>query len=209
MTAGGRLALAGRLAPAGAVVLATAFVAVTAFVLAYDGSRGAASDAGITAAGWYPFCIEGAIVCGSVGTILLRGERFPWVLLLVGTAISTGTNVLHAWERPGWEWWSLLIAALPPLALPACVHLMLRALGSTRPATVVATTPAGATARPVVAAASVPGPARMTAYAGPPVPFGRREKGRCDCGCGGKAVSWETWRRHHPTSPDTDLRSTP
>lgn len=109
----------------GAVVVATAFVAVTAFVLAYDGSRGAAVDAGITAAGWYPFCIEGVIVCSSVATMALAGRAYPWVILLLFTAVSVAANVLHAWQHPGTHWWSLVFAAVPPLALPICVHLVL------------------------------------------------------------------------------------
>ena len=108
-----------------AVMAATTFVAVTAFVLAYDGSRGAAMDAGIEQAGWYPFCIEGVIVCASVATLRLRRRFYPWVILLAFSAVSVAANVLHAWEQPGWQWWSLAFAAVPPLALPICVHLLL------------------------------------------------------------------------------------
>lgn len=107
------------------MVVATAFVAVTAFVLAYDGSRGAAVDAGIRSAGWYPFCIEGVIVCASVATISLPGRRYPWVILLGFSAVSVAANVLHAWQHPGAHWWSMLFAAVPPLTLPICVHLVL------------------------------------------------------------------------------------
>lgn len=108
-----------------AVAAGTTFVAVTAFVLAFDGSRGAAADAGIASAGWYPWCIEGVIVCASVCTLVLRRRFFPWLILLAFTAVSVAANVLHAWEQPGWQWWSLAFAAVPPLALPICVHLLL------------------------------------------------------------------------------------
>ena len=107
-----------------AVMAGTAFVAVTAFVLAYDGSAGAARDAGIAKAGWYPWCIEGVIVCASVATLTLK-RRYPWLILLSFTAVSVAANVLHAWKQPGWQWWSLAFAAVPPLALPICVHLLL------------------------------------------------------------------------------------
>lgn len=111
--------------PIVAVMGGTTFVAVTAFVLAYDGSRGAATDAGIAQAGWYPFCIEGVIVCASVATLRLRRRVYPWLILLVFSGVSVAANVLHAWEQPGWMWWSLAFAAVPPLALPICVHLLL------------------------------------------------------------------------------------
>lgn len=108
-----------------AIVAGTAFVAVTAFVLAYDGSRGAAVDAGIQAAAWYPFCIEGVIVCASVATLALARRAYPWVILLLFSAVSVAANVLHAWQHPGAHLWSLAFAAVPPLALPICVHLLL------------------------------------------------------------------------------------
>ena len=111
--------------PIVAVMAGTTFVAVTAFVLAYDGSRGAATDAGISQAQWYPFCIEGVIVCASVATLRLHRRVYPWLILLSFTAVSVAANVLHAWEQPGWQWWSLAFAAVPPLALPICVHLLL------------------------------------------------------------------------------------
>jgi hypothetical protein len=109
----------------------TTFVAVTAFVLAFDGSRGAAADAGIAQAGWYPWCIEGVIVCASLCTLVLD-RRWPWFILLAFTAVSVAANVLHAWEQPGWMWWSLAFAAVPPLALPICVHLVLMVVGRPR-----------------------------------------------------------------------------
>jgi len=117
--------------PVAAVMAGTTFVAVTAFVLAFDGSRGAAADAGIAQAGWYPWCIEGVIVCASLCTLVLD-RRWPWFILLAFTAVSVAANVLHAWEQPGWMWWSLAFAAVPPLALPICVHLVLMVIGRPR-----------------------------------------------------------------------------
>lgn len=102
---------------------ATAFVAVTAFRLAYHGSRGAALDAGIPPgdASWYPWCVEGAQIAMAVATVILRGRDrvVAWVLLAVFVGVSTGANMLYAHDhgRPGW--WPLLVAAIPPLSLPA------------------------------------------------------------------------------------------
>jgi hypothetical protein len=106
-----------------AVAVATAFVAVTAFRLAYHGSRGAAIDAGIPPgdASWYPWCVEGAQIAMAVATVILRGRDrvVAWVLLAVFVGVSTGANMLYAHDhgRPGW--WPLLVAAIPPLSLPA------------------------------------------------------------------------------------------
>lgn len=130
--------------PIAAVMAGTTFVAVTAFVLAFDGSRGAAADAGIAQAGWYPWCIEGVIVCASLCTLVLD-RRWPWFILLAFTAVSVAANVLHAWEQPGWMWWSLAFAAVPPLALPICVHLVLMVVG--RPRGLVAAGAVGTSSR--------------------------------------------------------------
>lgn len=105
------------------VAAATAFVAVTAFRLAYHGSRGAALDAGIPPgdASWYPWCVEGAQIAMAVATVILRGRdrAVAWCLLAVFVGVSTGANMLYAHDhgRPGW--WPLLVAAIPPLSLPA------------------------------------------------------------------------------------------
>ena len=118
--------MAGRL-PAVLAGTGTVFVAATAFVLAYGGSKGAALDAGISpdAAGWYPLCIEGALVVASVSTVILRGrDRFAaWVVLLLFVAVSTAANVLHSIDHGAGHWWSPYAAAVPPLSLPICTWL--------------------------------------------------------------------------------------
>jgi hypothetical protein len=154
MTGPGRAGLGQRVAAVvgrAAIVAVTGFVAVTAFVLAYDGSRGAAVDAGIAAAGWYPFCIEGVIVCASVATIALAGRAYPWVILLLFSAVSVAANVLHAAQHPGAHVWSLAFAAVPPLTLPLCVHLVLMVAAhtpDTAPDTGAGSGPATADTRP-------------------------------------------------------------
>lgn len=128
-----------RWAAAGAAA-ATVFVAVTAFVLAYGGSKGAAMDAGMTdrAASWYPLCIEGVIVVASIGTMIIpkvgRARFLPWTVLLAFTGLSAALNVTHAIEHPGAKWWSPLVAAVPPLALPLCVRLAERVAIAVAPA---------------------------------------------------------------------------
>lgn len=113
----------------------TVFVAATAFVLAYGGSKGAALDAGISpaAAGWYPLCIEGALVVASVSTVILRGKdrAFAWIVLLLFVAVSTAANVLHSLDHGAGHWWSPYAAAVPPLSLPICTWLAERVALST------------------------------------------------------------------------------
>lgn len=113
----------------------TVFVAATAFVLAYGGSKGAALDAGISpaAAGWYPLCIEGALVVASVSTVILRGKdrAFAWIVLLLFVAVSTAANVLHSIDHGAGHWWSPYAAAVPPLSLPICTWLAERVALST------------------------------------------------------------------------------
>lgn len=121
--------------PAGLAGAGTVFVAATAFVLAYGGSKGAALDAGISpaAAGWYPLCIEGALVVASVSTVILRGKdrAFAWIVLLLFVAVSTAANVLHSLDHGAGHWWSPYAAAVPPLSLPICTWLAERVALST------------------------------------------------------------------------------
>lgn len=119
-----------RPAVAGAFVAASAtlFVAATAFRLAYAGSKGAATDAGLmpSDASWYPLCIEGVLVVAAVATVVLGGP-YPWLVLLGFSALSIGANVQHAVDQPGQaDWFMLMVAAVPPFALPLCVELTIR-----------------------------------------------------------------------------------
>ncbi len=117
------------------MVLATLFVGVTAFRLAYGGSKGAAVDAGLSDddAAWYPLCVEGVLVVAAIGTALLPGRRYPWVVLLGFSGLSVGANMIHAVDQPGrCDWFTLLIAAVPPTALPLCAHLIVCAVRGAR-----------------------------------------------------------------------------
>jgi hypothetical protein len=115
-----------RWAAAGAC-LATLFVGFTAFRLAYNGSRGAAIDAGLKPgdAAWYPLCIEGVLCVAAIGTVVLGG-RLPWAVLITFSGLSVGANVIHAQDHGRGGWFSLLVAAVPPAALPLCVELTIR-----------------------------------------------------------------------------------
>lgn len=114
---------------AAAAMVATLFVAVTAFVLAYDGSRGAALDAGISpgTAGWYPACIEGVLTVAAICTVVLGG-LLPWTVMLTFSGLSVGANVEHALQHGAGGWFPLLVAAVPPAALPLCVEMAIRAV---------------------------------------------------------------------------------
>jgi hypothetical protein len=169
----------------------TTFVAVTAFVLAFDGSRGAAADAGIAQAGWYPWCIEGVIVCASLCTLVLD-RRWPWFILLAFTAVSVAANVLHAWEQPGWMWWSLAFAAVPPLALPICVHLVLMVIG--RPRGLVAAGSVDASSREEVTDAGGSGDFVPVRNPDPSAPDSLPALAASD-GDKPKAPSWEEYMR--------------
>ncbi len=104
-------------------------MAVTSFVLAYDGSRGAALDAGYPAgtAGWYPACVEGVLVVAGICTVVLGGW-LPWTVMLAFSGLSVGANVEHALRHGAGGWFPLLVAAVPPAALPLCVELVIRAV---------------------------------------------------------------------------------
>jgi hypothetical protein len=123
------------------MVAACLLVAVTAFRLSYAGSEAAAKGAGYSHAdaAWYPLCIEGVIVVAGVATVLVDGW-YSWVVLLSFTALSVAANVVHALEQPGTpSIFTLIMAGVPPVALPLAVHLILctvRAVRAKRPAPV-------------------------------------------------------------------------
>lgn len=175
-----------RMSPATAGMLisaaATLFVAVTAFRLAYAGSKGAAGDAGLNPsdAAWYPLCIEGALVVAAVGTVAVGG-RYPWAMLLGFTGLSIAANIAHAHKHDQhWDLWHVVIAAVPPFALPLCVHLMISTgkhyaeNRKTTPASSSSSRPVEDTTRDVDAAGPgavphlTPGPARDTGGVGAP-----------------------------------------
>jgi Protein of unknown function (DUF2637) len=112
------------------MLAATLFVAITAFRLAYAGSKGAALDAGLSRgdAAWYPLCVEGVLVVAAVATAMLRGV-YPWVVLLAFSGLSIGANLVHAVDQPGpCNWFILLVAGIPPAALPLCVEMSTRSV---------------------------------------------------------------------------------
>lgn len=120
-----------------------------------------------------------------------------WASPLVAIPVALGTWFLH-----------MVVEQQPRSVATAAADLVVaESLTSTPPplAEVVAVQPpqAVASTRPGAVAARSQTRSQVTAHAAPAVPFTRRQTGPCDCSaCGGKRVSWDTWRRHHETATD-------
>lgn len=121
----------GRLAVSTAIV-GTVLIAVAAFWLSFTALTDLAHRSGVAAEqAWaWPLIVDGLIVVATVAVVALDGQRaawYPWLLLMVGTAVSVTANALHATVAAAPSVPAALagcVAAVPPLVLLASTHLM-------------------------------------------------------------------------------------
>lgn len=123
---GGRVAV-------GTAAAGTVFIAAGAFWLSFTALADLARRSGIDAsqAPAWPLIVDGIIVVATVSVVALSGfgprvTWYPWMLLMVGTAVSVAGNVSHSAfvadiQVPGIVAGS--VAAVPPLVLLAMTHL--------------------------------------------------------------------------------------
>ncbi|QBE48272.1 DUF2637 domain-containing protein [Leucobacter triazinivorans] len=113
-------------AETGTVLLATA-----AFVLSFTALRDLAQRSGIDPelAWLWPFIVDGIIVVATVSVFALAGTRvvwYPWMLLILGAAVSVVANAIHAVvaAEPGAPpILAASVASVPPIVLVASTHL--------------------------------------------------------------------------------------
>lgn len=112
-------------------VLGTVFIAVGAFWLSFTALADLAHASGIAATqAWaWPLIVDGIIVVGTVAVVALAGQRgawYPWMLLMIGAAVSVAANSIHAVVAADADVLPVLaasVAAVPPLVLLAITHL--------------------------------------------------------------------------------------
>jgi hypothetical protein len=113
-------------------VVGTVFIAVGAFWLSFTALADLAHASGIAATqAWaWPLIVDGIIVVGTVAVVALAGQRgawYPWMLLMIGAAVSVAANSIHAVVAADADVLPVLaasVAAVPPLVLLAITHLM-------------------------------------------------------------------------------------
>ena len=112
-------------------VVGTVFIAVGAFWLSFTALADLAHASGIAATqAWaWPLIVDGIIVVGTVAVVALAGQRgawYPWMLLMIGAAVSVAANSIHAVVAADADVHPVLaasVAAVPPLVLLAITHL--------------------------------------------------------------------------------------
>ncbi len=112
-------------------VVGTVFIAVGAFWLSFTALADLAHSSGIAATqAWtWPLIVDGIIVVGTVAVVALAGQRgawYPWMLLMIGAAVSVAANSIHAVVAADADVLPVLaasVAAVPPLVLLAITHL--------------------------------------------------------------------------------------
>lgn len=112
-------------------VVGTVFIAVGAFWLSFTALADLARRSGIAATqAWaWPLIVDGIIVVGTVAVVALAGQRgawYPWMLLVIGAAVSVAANSIHAVIAADADVLPVLaasVAAVPPLVLLAITHL--------------------------------------------------------------------------------------
>ncbi len=112
-------------------VVGTVFIAVGAFWLSFTALADLAHASGIAATqAWaWPLIVDGIIVIGTVAVVALAGQRgawYPWMLLMIGAAVSVAANSIHAVIAADADVLPVLaasVAAVPPLVLLAITHL--------------------------------------------------------------------------------------
>ena len=121
---GGRLAV-------WTAVAGTVFIAAGAFWLSFTALADLARRSGVDARqAWaWPLIVDGIIVVATVSVVALAEQReawYPWLLLMVGAAVSVAANAIHAVVAADADVPAALagaVAAVPPLVLLAITHL--------------------------------------------------------------------------------------
>ncbi|WP_244467521.1 DUF2637 domain-containing protein [Nocardia vulneris] len=71
----------------------------------------------------FPLIVDGLVIVSTLAADVMRKRAwYAWTLLMVGAALSTAGNGLHAWITTGSPI-AVGIAAVPPLVLLAVTHL--------------------------------------------------------------------------------------
>jgi hypothetical protein len=112
-------------------VVGTVIIAVGAFWLSFTALADLARRSGVAATqAWaWPLIVDGIIVVGTVAVVALarqRGAWYPWMLLMIGAAVSVAANSIHAVVAADADVLPVLaasVAAVPPLVLLAITHL--------------------------------------------------------------------------------------
>lgn len=110
----------------GVSTTASVVVGGLAFSLSFTALTELASQNGVSEgqAWMLPLVVDGLVVVATAASSKIKGWRsiYPWMLLIIGTAISVWGNVVHA-ETNGFGAIGMLIAAIPPMVLLAVSHL--------------------------------------------------------------------------------------
>lgn len=148
-----------------ACVAATAgTLAVTAagFALSFDAIRAVGRAAYIRAEwGWLlPVAIDGAIATAMVTAVVLRflgrSTWYPWLVVIVGAAVSISCNAVHAYLEGGAvrlpPWAAMTVSAIPAVTLALSVHMLIvlavTVVQQPAPATPATVTPVDTAAAP-------------------------------------------------------------
>lgn len=105
---------------------ASAVIAALAFALSFVALTDLAARSGVPSgqAWMVPVMIDGLAVVATVAvTVLDTGRWYPWALLIVSTGLSVMGNSVHAYTATGGSTIAIVIAAVPPIAVLAAIHL--------------------------------------------------------------------------------------
>lgn len=127
-----------RQAPLWPLMALATLIAVMAFVLSFDALRTLGIACGIQPAlGWmFPLIVDVPVLAFTWATWVFKtrgmGQRYPWAMLILFSAVSLVGNALHAHpvETNGMllpDWTASLLMTMPPIALLATSHMMVTA----------------------------------------------------------------------------------
>ena len=116
----------------------TVAIAAMAFVLSFDALRVLAVACGVQESlSWmFPLIIDAPVLAFTWATWVFKtrgmGQAYPWAMLIVFSMVSLVGNALHAHpvETNGLllpDWAAALLMTMPPVALLATSHMMVRA----------------------------------------------------------------------------------
>lgn len=127
-----------RQAPLWPLMALTVAIALMAFILSFDALRTLAVACGVQPGlSWmFPLIIDAPVLAFTWATWVFKtrglGQAYPWAMLLVFSAVSLVGNALHAHpvETNGLllpDWGASLLMTMPPVALLATSHMIVRA----------------------------------------------------------------------------------